>query len=110
MDSSKEKVSVAEKIRARFSKIPNTGHMELWIQRATLPIDNTIRYDETICRLVSGEKVTLWNIDWIAYKELRRAIATSEVIDQEKVKALQPVISPDEVELFFSRAIGGYYT
>ena len=110
LDSSKEKVAIAEKIRARFSKIPNTGHMELWIQRATLPIDNTIGYDETICRLVSGEKVTLWNIDWIAYKELRRAIATSEVIDQEKVKALQPVISRDEVELFFSRAIGGYYT
>ncbi len=109
LDSPEDKIAIAEKIKKRFSKIPNTGHMEIWIQRATLPIDKAVRYEELICRLVSGDKVSLWNIEWISSKVLRRVIATSAVIDQEKVEALEPVIPTDEVELFLSRSMEGYY-
>lgn len=109
LDSPEEKIKVAERIKSRFKKIPNTGHMEIWIQRVTLPIDREIRFEESVCRLISGEKVSLWNIEWISCKALKRAIATSSVIDTEKVDALESVITPNEIELFISRAMRGYY-
>src|SRR5690606_41039301 len=37
LESEDAKKAVAEKIKARFAKIPNTGHMQIWIQRVTLP-------------------------------------------------------------------------
>jgi len=108
LPSKNEATAVAEKIKTRFAKIPNTGHMQIWIQRVTLPIDKSISYEEPICKLVSGENVSLWNTQWITNHELKASIATS-VIDQEALSTLELVIPIDEVELFLSKETGGYY-
>lgn len=108
LESEDGKKAVAEKIKARFAKIPNTGHMQIWIQRVTLPIAKDISYLEPICKLVLGQDVSLWNTQWITSHELRASIATS-VIDQAALNALEPVIPIDEVELFLSKETGGYY-
>ena len=108
LESDDGKKTVAEKIKARFAKIPNTGHMQIWIQRVTLPIAKDISYQEPICKLVSGQDVSLWNTQWITSDELKASIAAS-VIDQEALNALEPVIPIDEVELFLSKETGGYY-
>jgi RNA-directed DNA polymerase len=108
LESEADKTAVTEKIKTRFAKIPNTGHMQIWIQRVTLPIAKDISYQEPICRLVSGEAVSLWNTQWINNQELRKSIAAS-VIDQAALEALEPVITIDEVELFLSKETGGYY-
>lgn len=108
LDSEDEKMGVAEKINTRFAKIPNTGHMQIWIQRVTLPIAKDISYQEPICKLVSGQNVSLWNTDWITSQELKDSIATS-VIDHAVLEALEPLIPIDEVELFLSKETGGYY-
>lgn len=103
-----EKMAVAEKIKTRFAKIPNTGHMQIWIQRVTLPIAKDISYQEPICKLVSGQDISLWNTEWITNQELKTSIATS-VIDRAALERLEPVIPIDEVELFLSKETGGYY-
>lgn len=108
IESKDEKKAIAEKINTRFAKIPNTGHMQIWIQRVTLPIDKDISYQEPICKLVSGQNVSLWNTQWITSNDLKASIATS-VIDQAALDALEPVIPIDEVELFLSKETGGYY-
>ena len=109
MESPADKFALAEKIKTKFAKIPNTGHMQIWIQRVTIPIDIGISYEEPICRLVAGYDVALWNVEWIASNDLKNALDVSKVVDQETLKALEPVIPVEEVELFMSRAIGGYY-
>jgi RNA-directed DNA polymerase len=108
LDSEDKKMDVAEKINTRFAKIPNTGHMQIWIQRVTLPIAKDISYQEPICKRVSGQNVLLWNTDWITSQELKDSIATS-VIDHAVLEALEPLIPIDEVELFLSKETGGYY-
>lgn len=108
LETDDERTAVAEKIKSRFAKIPNTGHMQIWIQRVTLPIARDISYQEPICKLVSGEAVSLWNTQWITNKALKASIATS-VIDQAALEALEPVIPLDEVELFLSKETEGYY-
>lgn len=108
LKSADEKENVAKKINAKFAKIPNTGHMQIWIQRVTLPISAELAYEERICKLVAGEAVALWNIEWISGKSLKDAIDVTKIIDREKIAALEPVIPADEVELFLSKTMEGY--
>lgn len=109
LESSDQKVAVAEKIKTRFAKIPNTGHMQIWIQRVTLPISAALAYEEPICKLVAGEAVALWNMGWISGNDLKNAIDVTKVIDREKLTASEPVIPVEEVELFLSKDMQGYY-
>ncbi|MDY6828997.1 MAG: reverse transcriptase, partial [Pseudomonadota bacterium] len=109
LESADEKIAVAEKVKARFAKIPNTGHMQIWIQRVILPISAQLAYEEPICKLVAGEPVALWNIEWISAKALKDAIDTAKIIDRDAIEGLEPVIPVDEVELFLSKTIECYY-
>ncbi len=108
LQSEVSKKDVAEKIQKRFSNIPNTGHMQIWIQRVTLPFARDISYQEPICKLVLGHDISLWNTRWITNQELKASVATS-AIDQAALEALEAVIPIDEVELFLSKETGGYY-
>jgi RNA-directed DNA polymerase len=103
-----DKRSVTKKIKTRFEQIPNTGHMQIWIQRVTYPLSQDIFYEEPICKLVTGEAVSLWNCEWIPSKQLKDAIAPANIIDHERLADMEPVISAGEVELFLSRMKGGY--
>lgn len=109
LETEGQKKSVAEKIKTRFAKIPNTGHMQIWIQRVTLPIDKDISYEESICRLVQGKEVALWNCDWITGADLKSAITTTNIVDREMISTLESVIPVEEVELFLSKDMGGSY-
>lgn len=108
LGSPDEKCAVAEKIKARFEQIPNTGHMQIWIQRVIHQMAPDTHYDEPICKLVAGEAVALWNCDWISGKQLKDAMTPGNIIDREKLADMEPVIPVGEVELFLSRAMEGY--
>ncbi|MEW6765176.1 MAG: RNA-directed DNA polymerase [Pseudomonadota bacterium] len=107
LESLDEKRAVAEKIKDRFDQIPNTGHMQIWIQRVTYPLAQDIAYEESICKLVTGEAVALWNCDWISNKNLKGSIYPANIIDHEKLADMEPVIPINEIELFLSRAVYG---
>uniref|UniRef100_UPI0037C16985 RNA-directed DNA polymerase n=1 Tax=Flavobacterium sp. TaxID=239 RepID=UPI0037C16985 len=49
--SKKSKGQIIRKIKNKFSKIPNTGHMELWLQRVTYPLNPGLTYNEKLCKL-----------------------------------------------------------
>lgn len=108
LESDAMKIEVAEKIKYRFSKIPNTGYMQIWLQRITLPIDKKLPYQEPLCKLVYGDNISLWSEEWIKNKELKQAISTS-IVDQDAIAALDPVIPINEVELFLSKKVTGYF-
>lgn len=107
--SDTEKLDVAEKIKTRFEQIPNTGHMQIWIQRLTHPLSQNISYDEPMCKLVKGEDVALWNCDWITNLPLKSLISKCNVVDRAKLETMESVIPASEVELFLSKVFEGYY-
>lgn len=107
LESADEKHDVIKKIRARFEKIPNTGHMQIWIQRLSYPLSQDISYEESICKLVAGDARALWNCDWISSPKLKGAISKTDIINREKLMHIEPVISVDEIELFLSKAVYG---
>ena len=103
LKSPDEKRSVAEKIKARFEQLPNTGHMQIWIQRVTHPLGQDAVFEEPICKLVANGNVSLWNCEWVRGK-LKKAIISTPIIDREKLAKIEPVIGPGEFGLF-----KGYY-
>jgi RNA-directed DNA polymerase len=96
-----KKLTVINKIKLRFDNIPNTGYLQLWLQRITINIDKKYSYDENLCKLVSGEDVKIWNFDWL-HKSFRKCIDVKKIIDHKLIKSLPDVIEKDEVELFKS--------
>jgi RNA-directed DNA polymerase len=96
------RVSAIKKIHAKLSQLPNTGHMEVWLQRISHSIVPNLFYKEILCRLVRGDSMALWNNDWITSGTLKAAIAPEKIVNKAKLRSLKPIIRPKEIELFAS--------
>ena len=97
-----EKKEIINKISLKFSHLPNTGYMEIWLQRISMEFAPDIDFDEPLCRLAYQKPQQIWNNDWISSKDLRKAVDVNKIIDHEKIKKLPPIIPIEEVELFSS--------
>lgn len=88
------------KIKNKFKKIPNTEHMDLWLQRITLKPFREITYEGRLCRLVAGDaSIAVWNSDWLEGK-LAEIISSEIIINVDEVEKLNPIIQPEEIRLF----------
>ncbi|MBI2342974.1 MAG: RNA-directed DNA polymerase [Deltaproteobacteria bacterium] len=66
LDDENLKRDLIIKIKKKFGKLPNTEHMDLWLQRITLKSFRDITYEGSLCRLAAGEKdISIWNSDWL---------------------------------------------
>lgn len=91
------------KILKRFEKIPNTGYMEIWLQRIYLHPKHKVTFREALCKLVNGNSVEIWNSDWISSKKLKSVINSEKIIDRKAMQELAPVMPAQEIELFISK-------
>lgn len=108
IDNDDEKIATAKRIQKKFDKLPNTGHIQIWLQRVTLPISSDIKYSETLCKIVFDENIQLWNNSWINSSDLKSAIAAGKIVDKAARDQLAPTIHSDEFELFLSNPEGYY--
>lgn len=90
---------IIDKIVTKFERLPNIGHLQIWLQRITLKVDDSKKYDEKLCKKVLDNKVDLWCSDWLK-KDLKEVISNADIIDKEEIKIMPFVISKEEVELF----------
>ncbi len=101
IDSEADRIVLIEKIHAKLSQMPNTGHMEVWLQRISHPYRQEHNdYKETLCKIVDGLDRGLWRNEWITCKKLRAALDRSKIVDKPKLDAIKPVIEPEEIALF----------
>ena len=96
------RVDAIQKIHAKLSQLPNTGHMEVWLQRICHSFVPKLGFKETLCRLVKGDSLDLWNNDWITSATLKAAIAPAKIVNRAKLRSLKPIVKPKEIELFAS--------
>lgn len=98
---------IIKKIISKFSKIPNTSYMQIWLQRITKSyrdLDNDFFNDE-LCKIVHGKdsNVNIWNNEWISNHELKNVIQDkSNFFDERKYIELEPTMNDKEIELFLS--------
>lgn len=95
-----ERSQIINKIKMKFDKKPNTGHLQIWLQRITFKLLPDIEYDEPLCKLVVGEDTVIWNNDWISSEELKKAIDNKVIIDENIKNKLSEIIPVEEVAFF----------
>ncbi len=79
--------------------IPNTEHMQIWLQKISLGFLLEKDFDEPLCKLVHKKTKVPWNNEWLQ-EDLRKIIDASQIINQGQLDKLLPIIPIEEVELF----------
>lgn len=94
-----QKNEILNLIYQKFEKIPNTGHIKIWLQRVTIKLDRQRQYTEKLCEKINNPALQVWNSDWLE-NNLKTIIETTPVIDETVIADIDVVIAKEEVELF----------
>lgn len=118
LDSECEKQNTVEKVRRKFSNVPNTGYLDIWLQRLSHSFAPDIEYNESLCKLVYQcrfplieyderkrvlrlrNEVPIWNNEWISSDDLREVVDPTKVVDRELLDEIAPVVAPEEVQVW----------
>lgn len=98
IDSRKDKKKIIKRVYNKFQQIPNSDLLHIWLQRLTVKIDTSLKYEELICKKVLDNNEQIWNVDWLN-NELKNKIEKTPIIVEKKVKTLKAVISKSELKL-----------
>lgn len=85
------------KIKDKFSQLPNTNYLNIWLQRITLKVDSTIIYSGKLCEKVLDNNVAIWNSDWLNPK-IKKLVEEAEVIKSDVIKKIEITFSEEETE------------
>lgn len=92
---------IAKDILTKFSHLPNTGSLQLWLQRIMIPCGISLDYPEALCKRVEKVPCTIWENGWLSDEpELVAALEGAEIVDEEILRNAEPTMSEDEVNLF----------
>ena len=98
--------SIVKKIINKFNSIPNTGHMQIWLQRAIVKLSITQKdFHEPLCKLVNNESVNLWNNEWLHAKNIKILENRNNIIEQGIFDTLDAEIQDEEVLLFGEQSL-----
>jgi hypothetical protein len=106
--SEDNKKQLIQDIIGRFKNLPNIGYLEIWLQRITLKIDDSIPFGETLCKKVIDETngISLWNSEWLLKtSKLYEIVRNTMIIDKKVIEKMNQVIEDSEVKLFGSKNI-----
>jgi hypothetical protein len=96
-----ERENAALGVLTKFSRLPNTGYLQIWLQRIMLPCKIRLEYTERMCQVVENPFVDVWEQGWLDDdKELMHAMAISNIVDCNQIDKLQPTMTDEEVNIF----------
>ncbi|MGR5554633.1 RNA-directed DNA polymerase [Vibrio alfacsensis] len=96
-----EKLSYLSRIKHKFEQHLGTGVSDLWLQRASHPINADVEYNEQLCQVVSQVPNTLiWESEWITDLVLKNSKMATSFIDQQKLQDCPRLIGNEEVTPF----------
>lgn len=97
-----EIIKIIEKIRNKFSKIPNTEHFNIRLQRIELWYNIENNYEWILCKKVIDNSIKIWSTNRLNWS-LKTIIDTTSIIDKNEIKNLTKTVSKDEVEQFWKK-------
>jgi RNA-directed DNA polymerase len=100
-----DRVEILRQIQKRFERVPNTGHLQIWLQRFSHQHTTNIQFPEPLCQLVEGKTPTIWNSEWLDTGELTQMIDPQKTVNRKSLEELGPVINDEEVRLFEPRSL-----
>ncbi len=110
IDQKKEQKNIIEKIRKKFQKIPNTGYLDIWLQRVVIGFNESISFDfdEPICNIVANTgNIPIWESNWLK-DNFKKIIKDKAIINEEELNKIKgKPIKREEFATFPQRY--GYY-
>ena len=95
---------IATAILKKFNHLPNTGYLQVWLQRVMYPCGIHLKYSEKLCKKVDDPAQAIWENDWLnTLPQIKTAMEGFDVVDRAKLSQLKPMMSNEEVDLFISR-------
>ena len=94
------KTEILTSIENKFDKIPNVGHLQIWLQRLTIKENRNKNYTEKLCQKVINNNTDIWNISWINNQQIKDIITNNSIIDEQKIVEMEQVIEPNEISVF----------
>jgi hypothetical protein len=85
------------KIKDKFSQLPNTDYLNIWLQRITLKVDPAITYSGKMCEKVLNNGIQIWNSDWLNPK-IKKLIGETEIIKTDVITKMDITLSDEELE------------
>jgi hypothetical protein len=99
VQNDEEKINYIKKIIKKFKSLPNTGFMDIWLQRISYKISSDVQYEDKLCKLVNHQETLLWNSDWLTGK-LKQIADKCKIINENIIEQMSPVITQKEVDAF----------
>lgn len=96
-----KKEELCKKIMRKIKLLPNSGLLEIWLQRILIKSKYSNDYAEKLCLLAGGKGIELFNNEWLPTKKLKE-LGKQNMVDEAIIKSLDEVISKKEIELFKS--------
>ena len=94
------KAEIIKDVYNKLKRLPNTGELEIWLQRITYHLNEVeIRYEEPLTQVVLGNEVRIWNNDWLK-PDLLTGFPLLSICDVAKRDAQTPIIEAKEVSIF----------
>lgn len=95
-----EKVKGAiNKLIKRFALLPNNGHLEIWLQRATIKYCPDLDFQNSLCKKVNGASLKIWNSDWLV-DSIKSIVDSTKIVNEDVVQEIDSVVEKEEVDLF----------
>ncbi len=98
-----ERNSIANAVRDKLIGQPNSTYTKLWLQNMTYSTDVEQHHepysDVSLCQLVMGHNVNLWNNSWLK-PELVKGLPLQSVVDRDTLAKVTPVITFRETRAY----------
>ena len=100
LDTTEKRETMAKNICNKFSRLPNIGYLQLWMQRITFQMNTPMGYTEALCKIVENKpNVQIWNNEWLKDEYTAEfplySMCTNWIRDM-----FTPIINIDEVSIF----------
>jgi len=80
--SSKRRRILIRKVCRKIKLMPNTGLLDIWMQRLLIKYQDKVKFSDGLCRYVSGEKNDIFNMSWLSNDNLSKIVSKSYVKKQ----------------------------
>ena len=102
-DASKQQKN-GELILKKFEDLPNTEHLNIWLQRILHPLNIALSYPQLLTKIVQGEDILPWNFEWITDNGLKTKIMQEDILDKVELASIQVTIPREEIDIFIAKA------
>ena len=95
-----EREKIAKNVCLKFSRLPNIGYLQIWMQRITYKMETLMEYTEPLCKIANNiPNISIWNNDWLK-DEFVEDFPTYNICTDWLVDLFTPTIDINEVSIF----------